>query len=49
MKMRLGMFIISIFGMLVTVALAAEPNIAKVPSSHYSGTWLEIARRPMWI
>jgi lipocalin len=38
MKMRLGMFIISIFGML-----------AKVPSSHYSGTWLEIARRPMWI
>ena len=49
MKMRLAMFIISIFGMLVTVALAAEPNIAKVPSSHYSGTWLEIARRPMWI
>lgn len=49
MKMRLAMFLISIFGMLVTVSLAAEPNVAKVPLGHYSGTWQEIARRPMWI
>ncbi|MGA9659532.1 MAG: lipocalin family protein [Asticcacaulis sp.] len=25
------------------------PKTAAVPMSHYSGTWLEIARRPMWL
>lgn len=49
MKTLLVAFFISIFGMLGTVALAAEPNVEKVPLAHYSGTWLEIARRPMWI
>jgi len=49
MKTVLIAFFISMFGTLGTVALAAEPNVAKVSLDHYSGTWLEIARRPMWI
>lgn len=27
----------------------AEPHVARVGLDHYSGTWLEIARTPMWI
>lgn len=27
----------------------AEPQVTYVERSHYSGTWLEIARTPMWI
>lgn len=27
----------------------AEPAVVKVDRSHYTGTWLEIARRPMWL
>lgn len=27
----------------------AEPNVIKVSRNHYTGTWLEIARRPMWL
>ena len=49
MKMRLAAFCISILGMLGPVPLSAEPNVAKVPVDHYRGTWLEIARRPMFI
>ncbi|MDV6331469.1 lipocalin family protein [Asticcacaulis sp. 201] len=25
------------------------PKTVAIPMSHYSGTWLEIARRPMWL
>ena len=28
---------------------AQAPQTVAVPMSHYSGTWLEIARRPMWL
>ena len=28
---------------------ANPPQTVAVPMSHYSGTWLEIARRPMWL
>lgn len=27
----------------------AEPQVARVGRDHYTGTWLEIARTPMWI
>ncbi|WP_157138675.1 lipocalin family protein [Asticcacaulis biprosthecium] len=32
-----------------TVPEGGGPATAQVPMSHYSGTWLEIARRPMWL
>jgi apolipoprotein D and lipocalin family protein len=28
---------------------AQAPQTVAIPLSHYSGTWLEIARRPMWL
>ena len=28
---------------------ARAPKTATIPMSHYSGAWLEIARRPMWL
>ncbi len=28
---------------------AEAPQTVAVPMSHYSGTWLEIARQPMWL
>jgi apolipoprotein D and lipocalin family protein len=31
-----------------TVTLA-EPAVVRVTPDHYSGTWLEIGRRPMWL
>lgn len=27
----------------------AEPQVVRVGPDHYTGTWLEIARRPMWL
>ncbi|WP_337266050.1 lipocalin family protein [Oryzifoliimicrobium ureilyticus] len=34
---------------LTAVPAAAQQKIANVGLDHYSGTWLEIARRPMWL
>jgi len=31
------------------IAVMAESEVAHVRSSHYSGTWLEIGRHPMWL
>jgi len=33
----------------VSIPTANLPQTAAIPLSHYSGTWLEIARRPMWL
>ncbi len=27
----------------------AEPQVVRLSPDHYTGTWLEIARRPMWL
>lgn len=29
--------------------VSAEPSVIKVAKRHYQGTWLEIARTPMWL
>jgi apolipoprotein D and lipocalin family protein len=30
-------------------AASADPSVVQVGSRHYSGTWLEIGRTPMWL
>ncbi len=43
-------FLLLCLGLLGFVSVAAaEPDVVDVARSHYSGTWLEIARRPMFI
>ena len=32
-----------------TTPAVSSPPLQAVPMSHYSGTWLEIGRRPMWL
>ena len=45
--------IIGLAAMSATSAMAksasAAPTTVDVPMSHYTGTWLEIGRRPMWL
>jgi apolipoprotein D and lipocalin family protein len=39
-----------VFGLITPEAsLAAQPKVVPVGMDHYSGTWLEIGRRPMWL
>lgn len=33
----------------LAVPAHAEPRVARVSPDHYTGTWLEIGRKPMWI
>jgi apolipoprotein D and lipocalin family protein len=44
---RLLVFILSLVGWVPLAA--AEPKVVDVSKSHYSGTWLEIGRTPMFI
>ena len=40
---------ITICGVGLASHAKAEPAVVKVDKSHYTGTWLEIGRRPMWL
>jgi apolipoprotein D and lipocalin family protein len=54
-RMLLKIIIVSATSALLLSACASvpsvesAPNTAEIPMSHYNGTWLEIARRPMWL
>lgn len=46
---RLVMPMVAAFLMTAPVQSRAEPQVVRVTPDHYSGTWLEIGRRPMWL
>jgi apolipoprotein D and lipocalin family protein len=54
-RILLKTLIVAAVGALLLSGCASMPSVnkrpqtAEIPMSHYSGTWLEIARRPMWL
>lgn len=46
---RLLIPLVAAFFMTAPAASHAEPQVVRVTPDHYSGTWLEIGRRPMWL
>ena len=47
---KIGLIILAVAVAVSSTSLAqAEPNVVKVGPDHYRGTWLEIARKPMYL
>ena len=49
MKTLTATFVAAVAFLSLCSVARAEPKVVKVPRSHYTGTWLEIARRPMFL